>query len=181
MFVHSDGQLRAAYLILDYTPISKSYQVPKCVIKGKDPRLHRISVAVPSLLTTGSILEGIFTTDPIPEGIPKVALSFQHAAEEEATSSQPLTKGEEGIVEVSNSKDDFEVFNQPSLPEIPFGDLGHPLPAQTSQAQRDFPLPKDMGIQRKPRSTLQKLLESQPGGKAPGKVTQTRLPTPLPA
>ena len=34
-----------------------------------------------------------------------------------------------------------------------------------------------MGIQRKPRSTLQELLESQPGGNAPGKVAQTRLPT----
>ena len=33
VFVHSDGQLRAAHLILGYTPISKSFQAPKCVIK----------------------------------------------------------------------------------------------------------------------------------------------------
>ena len=38
-----------------------------------------------------------------------------------------------------------------------------------------------MGIQRKPRSTLQELLESQPGGNMLGKVAQTRLPTPPPA
>ena len=37
-----------------------------------------------------------------------------------------------------------------------------------------------MGIQHKSRSTLQELLKSQPGENAPGKVAQTRLPTPLP-
>ena len=32
VFVHSDGQLRAAHLILRYTSISKSFQALKCVI-----------------------------------------------------------------------------------------------------------------------------------------------------
>ena len=32
VFVHSDGQPRAAHLILRYTPISKSFQALKCVI-----------------------------------------------------------------------------------------------------------------------------------------------------
>ena len=41
----SDGQLRAAHLILGYNPISRAFQAPSCVIKAKDPRLHRISVA----------------------------------------------------------------------------------------------------------------------------------------
>ena len=36
VFVHSDGQLRVAHLILNYTPISKSFQASKCVIKAKD-------------------------------------------------------------------------------------------------------------------------------------------------
>ena len=52
----SDGQLRAAHLILGYTPISSAFQAPKCVIRAKDPRLHRISVAY----------EGFV----VPEGIP---------------------------------------------------------------------------------------------------------------
>ena len=77
VFVHSEGQLRAAHLILGYTSISKSYQVPKCVIKVNDPCLHWISVAAPGFLIIGPILEGTLTTDPIPEGIPKVALPFQ--------------------------------------------------------------------------------------------------------
>ena len=115
MFVHNDGQLRAAHLILDYTLISKSYQESKCVIKAKDPRLHWMSVIAPSFLITGPILEGTLTTDPIPKGIPKVALPLQHTIEE-ATSSHPAIikeeeEEEEEVIEVSDSEDEFEVFN----------------------------------------------------------------------
>ena len=70
--------------------------MPKCVIKAKDPQLHRISVAAPGILITrlvpeGTLAttpfpEGTLTTTPIPEGIPMVAPPLQHAAEE-ATSS----------------------------------------------------------------------------------------------
>ena len=41
----SDGQLKAAHLIFGYNPISRAFQAPSCVIRAKDPRLHRISVA----------------------------------------------------------------------------------------------------------------------------------------
>lgn len=127
MFVHSDDQLKAAYLILGYTLISKTFQAPKCIIKAKDSRLHWISVVVLSFLIIGAIPEGTFTTDPIPEGIPKVAQPLQCIAEEEANPSQPTVEGKEEFVEVSSfedSEDDFEIFNQPLSPEIPLGDLG---------------------------------------------------------
>ncbi|XP_030963642.1 probable LRR receptor-like serine/threonine-protein kinase At3g47570 [Quercus lobata] len=95
VFVHNDGQLRVAHLILGYTPISKSYQALKCIIKVNDPRLHWISVAALGFLITDSILEGTLTTDPILEGIPKVALLPQPTTRE-ATSSHPaITKEEE--------------------------------------------------------------------------------------
>ena len=74
VFIHTDGQLRAAHLILDYILIFKSFQAPKCIIKAKDPHLLRISVTAPGFLTTGPIPKGTLTTNPIPEGIPKVAL-----------------------------------------------------------------------------------------------------------
>ena len=73
-----------AHLILDYTPISKSFQALKCVIKAKDPHLYRISVAV----------LGFLAADPIPEGIPKVTLPLQYTTGE-ATSSHPVVKEEE--------------------------------------------------------------------------------------
>ena len=41
----SDGQLRAAHLYLGYNPISRAFQAPSCVIRARDPRLHRINVA----------------------------------------------------------------------------------------------------------------------------------------
>ena len=70
-----------AHLILDYIPITKSFQVPRCLIKARDPRLHWNSVTALGFLTTGLIPEDTLTIDPIPEGIPKVALPFQHATE----------------------------------------------------------------------------------------------------
>ena len=81
VFVHSDSQLRAAYLILGYTLISKSFLAPKCFIKANDPRLNRINVAAPSFLLFGLVPEGMLTTEPIFEGIPKVALPLQQITE----------------------------------------------------------------------------------------------------
>ena len=68
VFIHIDGQLRAAHLILDYIPISKSFQAPKYVIKARDPLLHRISVAASGFLLIGPIPKGMLTTEPIPKG-----------------------------------------------------------------------------------------------------------------
>ena len=58
----ADSQLRAAHLILEYTPISHAFQAPRCVIKAKYPRLHRISVAYEGFV----VPEGI----PLPENTP---------------------------------------------------------------------------------------------------------------
>ena len=80
VFVHSDGQLRVAHLILGYDLISSSFQACKYVIKAKDPRLHQIKVVVPSL---------------IPEGVLQVELPSQFVAEAEASPSQPIIKEEE--------------------------------------------------------------------------------------
>ena len=40
-----DNQVRAAHKILGYDPIQKSFSAPKYMIRAKDPRLHRITVA----------------------------------------------------------------------------------------------------------------------------------------
>ena len=122
VFVHTDGQLRAAHLILDYVPISKVFQVPKCMIKARDPLLQRISVAAPGFLISGPIPEGIFATGSILEGIPKVAVPPQQATEV-ATSSHPTNTEEEEVVEVSDSEDEFEIFNQALSLDISTFDL----------------------------------------------------------
>ena len=126
VFVNKDGRLRVAHLILGYTLILSSFQAPKCIINAKDPRLHRISVAVPSfLLPEGTpIPEGTLITQPIPEGVPKVDFPLQRTIGE-ATSSQPINKKgdeeeeekEKEIVDISNSEDLYEVFDHPWSPE----------------------------------------------------------------
>jgi len=135
VFIHTNGQLRAAHLILDYIPISKSFQVPKCVIKARDPQLHRISVAASSFLITNPIPKGTLTIEPIPEGIPKVALPPQQTTGV-TTSSHPTNTEEEEVVEVSDFEDEFDVFNQILSPETSTFDLGHPF----------TPIPDEIGI-----------------------------------
>ena len=55
---------------------------------------------------------------------------------------------EQGFVDLTESVDKFEVFDQPSSPKS---------------------LPEEMGIQRKPQKSLMKLIENQPGKGGPGK------------
>ena len=62
-------------------------------------------------------------------------------------------------MDLTESTDDFEVFNQPSPPKK---------------------VPEEMGIQRKPQRSLQELLESQPGRGEARKPSQPKFPPPPP-
>ena len=75
------------------------------------------------------------------------------------------------MVEVVDSEDEFEVFNQALSPETSVPNLGPPF----------SPIIDEMGIQRKPRSSPLDLIESQPRRDALGKATHTKPPTPPPA
>ena len=61
-------------------------------------------------------------------------------------------------MDLTNSLDEFEAFNQPPSPKSP---------------------PEEIGIQRKPQKSLMELIEDQPERSAPGNSAQSRLP-PLP-
>ena len=144
-------------MILGYTPLSSSFQVPKSVIRAKDPSLHLINVVVLGFLNPGHVPQGVLKVKPI----------LPYKAEDEATPSQPIIKEEEEekeeeeneqAVEVldseDKSKDNFEVFNQPESLEVPAGDFSHLPTAKLSQTQRDLPIPEAMGIKRKQRTGL---------------------------
>ena len=62
-------------------------------------------------------------------------------------------------MDLTDSLDKFEIFNQTSSPKS---------------------LPEEMGIQRKPQKSLMELIEDQPGRGALGKSTQSKLPPPPP-
>ena len=72
-----NSQLRAAHIILAYTPISLTFQAPKCVIRAKDPRLHRISVAYEGFIVPEGvpIPKGTSLAQPLFVGIPLVEAS----------------------------------------------------------------------------------------------------------
>ena len=145
-------QVRAAHKILGYDPIQKSFAAPKYVIKAKDPRLQKITVAE----------HGFF----FPGGS-----SAQQAVETE----ERRDEGEEQVIVLDQSEEEFDTFEQLDPSEDPFGDIGNPnlskadLQGTSSQA--------DMGFKRKPSASLRDLLEGQPGKDVLGK-SQPKLPPP---
>ena len=64
------------------------------------------------------------------------------------------------MVEVSDSKDNFKVFNQPQPLEEFTGDFSHLPPIEVSLTQGDLLILEAMGIQRKPRASLLDVMES---------------------
>ena len=62
-------------------------------------------------------------------------------------------------MDLTDSLDEFEVFNQPPSPES---------------------ISEEMSIQRKPQKSLMELIENQPRRGAPGKSTQPKLSPPSP-
>ena len=76
-----DFQVRAAHKILGYDPIQKSFATPKYVIKAKDPRLQKITVAE----------HGFF----LPEG------SFTQQA---AKTKEGGAEGEEQVIELDSPR-----------------------------------------------------------------------------
>ena len=129
MYVNeADSQLRVAHLILGYTPISLAFQAPKYVIKAHDPRLHRISIAYQGFI----VPEGV----PIPEGTPHTQPLFMATPSIGASSSQLILeereegkeeekeKDLEGNVDLTDSSDEFKVFNQPPSPESILEEMG---------------------------------------------------------
>ena len=67
IFVNDDGQLRAAHLILDYEPISRTFLDVGNFIRTNNYRLARIDVSQPYFLTPHDLPP---VAHPIPQGIP---------------------------------------------------------------------------------------------------------------
>ena len=76
-------------------------------------------------------------------------------------------------MDLSDSQDEFEVFNRPLSPESILADLDH-------QQEVGIMTLDEMGIQRKSKRSLLDLIESQSRKDAPGKLAQPQLPPPPP-
>ena len=162
-----DNQLRATHFILWYTPISRAFQAPKCVIKAHDPHLQRICVAVEGFLLPECA--------SIPEGVPLVSSFSSHPMVEE---EDKKIEKEEKVVELGSSENEFEDFNRAQSYEGPFGDLSDLNCTEANFSFSETPLEEDMGIQRKQKSSLLDLIESQPRRETQGRAAQSKPPSP---
>ena len=150
-----DGQVKVAHKILGYDPIQKSFAAPKHVIRANDPRLPKITVVEHGF----SISEG----SPIPEGIPLAGSSSSHQVAED--------EGDLGL-----SEEGFGVFDQADPSEDPPGDLGDPDLSEAELLSVGTSSRAEMGLKRKPPTSLFNLIEGQPGKGAQGK-SQSSVPT----
>ena len=153
-----DNQVKAAHKILGYDPIQKSFVAPKHVIRANDPWLQKITVAEHKFL----ISEG----SPVPEGIPLVRSSPSHQVAED--------EGDLGL-----SEEGFSVFDQADPFEDPSSDLGDLDLSEVKLLSVGTSSRAEMGVKRKPPTSLFDPLEGQPGKGVQGR-SQSKAPTPPP-
>ena len=94
-----DFQVRAAHKILRYVPIQKSFVASKYLIKAKDPRLQKIIVTEHRFF--------------LPE---------RSSTQQAAKTKEGGAEGEEQVIELDQSEDEFGAFDQFDLSEGPSGD-----------------------------------------------------------
>ena len=130
------------------------------MIKAKDSRLRRISVAYEGFIVPQGIPLPEYSqhTEALPvASLAEVVPSSPHVSQ--VKEEEEVEQEEEGFVDLASATDDYEVFD-----------------LLTSSPNT----PEDMGIQRKPQRSLQELLESQPRKGEAGRPTQPKLPPPPP-
>ena len=131
----SDGQLRAAHLILGYNPISRAFPAPSCMIRAKDPRLRRISVAYEGFVVPQGTHFPRYSPliEPLPVASLAAATTTSSPSVFQVEEEEEVEQGEEGFVDLTSITNDYKVFNQSSPPPN---------------------ISEDMGIQRKPQRSL---------------------------
>ena len=98
--MNNDGQLRAAHLILDYEPLSRSFLDIDNAIRANDYRLARIDMSRPHFLAPHDLP----TIDhPIPQGISLAAQPIQQMPSGQAVA-------DEGIASSSLLEEEIEKF-----------------------------------------------------------------------
>ena len=100
IFVNDDGQLRVAYLILDYELLSRSFLDVDNAIRANDYRLARIDVSRPNFLATYDLLP---VNHPIPQSVPLATQPIQQVPLGQAVA-------EEGIASSFSLEEEIDWF-----------------------------------------------------------------------
>ena len=98
--MNNDGQLRAAYLVLDDEPFLRSFQDVGNAIRANDYRLARIDVSRPHFLAPHDLPP---VDHPIPQGVPLAAHPVQQVPFGQ-------TVAQEGIASFSPLKEETDKF-----------------------------------------------------------------------
>ena len=98
--MNDDGQLRAAHLVLDYEPLSRSFQDVDNAIRANDYRLARIDVSRPHFLAPHDLPP---VDHPIPQGVPLATQPIQQVPLGQAVA-------EEGIASTSSLEEEIDRF-----------------------------------------------------------------------
>jgi len=175
IFVSEDRQLRAVHLILDFEPLSDTFQEVGYAIRAGDPRLARINVSLPGFLAR--------------EDLPPLKLPLYHSPcevvalrEETASSCQSLKakihqfylkeegEAQERPVELSDSKGELNRFSTAHSPRLII-------------AQVDSSSEEEENMALNPRKGLKDILADRNKGlsskRAPKEAPKTQLPPPL--
>ena len=152
-----DGQIKAAHKILGYAPLQKSFADPKHMISATRPRLPKITVVKQGFL--------ISERSPVPEGIPLADSSLSRQATED--------EGNLGL-----SEEGFGAFDEVDPSKDPSGDLGDPNLSEAELLSVGTSSQAEMGLKRKPPTSLFDLIEGQPGKGAQGRPQSNAPPPP---
>ena len=128
------------------------------MISANRYRLPKITVVEQGFL--------ISERSPVPEGIPLVGSSSFHRAAKDEDNLDPSEEG-------------FGAFNQADPSEDPSGDLGDPNLSEEELLSAGTSSRAEMGLKRKPPTSLLDLLEGQLGKGAQG-TPQSSVPSPPP-
>ena len=101
--MNDDGQLRAAHLILNYEPLSRSFLDVSNAIRANDYRLARIDVSRPYFLAPHDLLP---IDHPIPQGISLAAQPIQQVPLEQAIAKEGIASS--SLLEEEIDKFQFE-------------------------------------------------------------------------
>ena len=123
IFVSEDGQLRAAYLILEYEPISRIYQGVGQAIKTGDSRLAWIDVSKPGVLSRRDLPPvelHIQRTPPQVVALREESASSRHTLDAEIDwfRFEDAEGAPERFVELSDSEHESDRFSTAHPPKL---------------------------------------------------------------
>ena len=118
------------------------------MIRAKDSRLHRITIAEQRFLLPEGPL--------VPEGALLAGSSSSHQVIE---AEGGRVESEEQVFELGQSEDEFGVFDQVNLSEDPSSDLGNPSLTEADLLSISISSQAEMGFKRKPPTKLLDLIE----------------------